>query len=189
MVGLGNPGSRYADTRHNLGADAARLLAARNGERLRDDSRARASVADTRIGSKRIVIAVPMTWMNESGLAVAALLRRYDIASPEDLVILHDELDLPSGRVKVKSGGGLAGNNGLRSINQHLGHSAFTRVRIGVDKPPGGAAKGADWVLAKIPRAQRATYDLACERACDAVELILEGGVQHAMQTINAVES
>lgn len=171
-----------------MGADAARLLADRHGERLRDDPKLRASVAEVRIDGKRVVVAVPMTWMNESGLAVASLMRRYDIAGLEQLVILHDELDLPPGRVKVKAGGGLAGNNGLRSINQHLGSASFTRVRIGVGKPPGGASKGVDWVLAKIPRAQKVDFDIACQRACDAVELILGGGAQHAMQTINAAD-
>lgn len=187
MVGLGNPGSRYQNTRHNLGADAAVVLAARHGERLREDSRLRASVAEVRIGEHRLVVAVPMTWMNESGLAVANLVRRYSIESIESLLVLHDELDLPSGRVKVKVGGGLAGNNGLRSINQHLGTSDFTRIRIGVDKPPGGAAKGADWVLSKIPASQRPDFDIACERTADAVEMIAAGGPQHAMQKINAV--
>ncbi|MEI2640413.1 MAG: aminoacyl-tRNA hydrolase [Microthrixaceae bacterium] len=186
MVGLGNPGSRYANTRHNLGADVAVLLAERFGERLRDDTKVSASVAEIRIGDKRVVVAVPMTWMNESGKAVSSLLRRYDLPGVSSLVVLHDELDLPTGRVKVKSGGGLAGNNGLRSIHQHLGTKDFTRVRLGVDKPPGGSERGADWVLAKIPRSARVDFDIACQRAADAVELIAVGGPEHAMQKINA---
>ncbi len=186
VIGLGNPGETYANTRHNLGADAARILAARYQDRLRDDPKMSASVADIRVGDRRVVVAVPMTWMNESGQAAAKLLRRYDIADYSNLVVIHDELDLPPGRIKVKSGGGLAGNNGLRSLTQHLGTQDYSRVRIGVDKPPGGAAKGADWVLAKIPKSLRTDFDIACERAADAVELILTGGVEAAMQTVNA---
>ncbi len=188
VIGLGNPGDTYANTRHNLGADAARVLVIRHQGRLRDDPKMSASVADLRIGDRRLVVAVPMTWMNESGQAAAKLLRRYDIGDYSDLVIIHDELDLPPGRVKIKSGGGLAGNNGLRSLTQHLGTQDYTRVRIGVDKPPGGAARGADWVLAKIPKSARADFDISCERAADAVELILDGGVDAAMQTVNAAQ-
>lgn len=186
VIGLGNPGDTYSNTRHNLGADAARVLVARHQDRLRDDPKTNASVADLRVGGRRIVVAVPMTWMNESGQAASKLLRRYDIADTADLVIIHDELDLPPGRVKIKAGGGLAGNNGLRSLTQYLGTQDYTRVRIGVDKPPGGASKGADWVLAKIPKKLRADFDIACERAADAVELILESGVAAAMQAVNA---
>lgn len=184
-MGLGNPGSRYDDTRHNLGAAAAVMLAGRSGVRLKEDSKVSAAVAEVRIGDQRVVVAVPMTYMNESGRAVASLMRRYDIEGPEDLVVIHDELDLPPGRVKIKSGGGIAGHNGLRSIRQHLSTDEFTRVRLGVDKPPGGSQRGADWVLAKIPKAARPELDAACERACDAVELIALDGVQRAMARIN----
>lgn len=147
-----------------------------------------ASVAEIRIGEGRVVVAIPMTYMNESGRAVSSLLRRYDVGTVENLVVLHDELDLPSGRVKIKSGGGLAGHNGLRSIHQHLSSGGFTRIRLGVDKPPGGAQQGADWVLAKVPKSARPTFEAACLRACEAVELIVEGGVQHAMAQINAAD-
>lgn len=189
MVGLGNPGARYDDTRHNLGAAAAVLLADRNGARLRDDPKVSASVAEIRIGGKRVVVAVPLTYMNDSGRAVRSLLTRYDVDGPENLVVMHDELDLPPGRVKIKSGGGIAGHNGLRSIRQHLSTEAFTRVRLGVGKPPGGSERGADWVLSKIPRAARPQFDAACERALEAVELIATGGIQHAMARINAAET
>lgn len=162
------------------------MLAERHGGRLRTDSKVSASITDIRIGTERVVVAVPTTYMNESGRAVSSLVRRYDIAGPERLVVIHDELDLPSGRVKIKSGGGIAGHNGLRSIKTHLSGSDFTRIRLGVDKPPGGAQQGADWVLSKIPKSARPVLDAACLRACEAVELIAEGGVQHAMAQINA---
>lgn len=186
VVGLGNPGERYADTRHNVGADAVAVLADRLGEKLRADTRTSALVADARIGTRRVVLAVPTTWMNESGQAVAALVRRYGIEDWSRLVVVHDELDLPPGRVKVKLGGGLAGHNGLRSIDQHLHTRDFARVRIGVGKPPGGAGKGADWVLSKVSSAARAELDMACATAADAVEAILAEGVDAAMQRFNA---
>lgn len=185
MVGLGNPGSRYANTRHNVGADAVALLAARHGERLSPDNRISALIAEMRLGTSRVAGAFPTTWMNESGQAVGPLVRRYGIDDWSRLVIVHDELDLPAGRVKVKLGGGLAGHNGLRSITQHLHTQDYVRVRIGVGRPPGGAERGADWVLSKVPAAQRVELDIAVEVAADAVELICADGVDVAMQRYN----
>lgn len=186
VVGLGNPGERYARTRHNVGADTAELLAARHGERFRNDNRCSARVAELRLDGRRVAVATPTTWMNESGRSVAQLVKRYPIEEWADLVVVHDELDLPPGRVKVKVGGGFAGHNGLRSLEQHLHTREFTRVRIGVGKPPGGAAKGADWVLSKVPAAARAELDVACEVAADAVESILLEGIDATMQRVNA---
>jgi peptidyl-tRNA hydrolase, PTH1 family len=186
VIGLGNPGDRYAHTRHNVGADTVALLAERHGERLRPDSRCSALVAEMRIGERRVAAAFPTTWMNESGRAVRPLVRRYGIESWSQLVVVHDELDLPSGRVKVKLGGGLAGHNGLRSIDQHLHTRDFVRVRIGVGKPPGGAGRGADWVLSKVSAQARAELDEACRAAAEAVELVLTTGVEAAMQRVNA---
>jgi peptidyl-tRNA hydrolase, PTH1 family len=186
VIGLGNPGDRYAHTRHNVGADTVALLAERHGERLRPDSRCSALVAEMRIGERRVAAAFPTTWMNESGRAVRPLVRRYGIESWSQLVVVHDELDLPSGRVKVKLGGGLAGHNGLRSIDQHLHTRDFVRVRIGVGKPPGGAGRGADWVLSKVSAQARAELDEACRAAAEAVELVLTSGVEAAMQQVNA---
>jgi len=186
VVGLGNPGAKYEHTRHNVGADAVALLAARHGERLRADSRTSALVAELRPGGKRVAVAFPTTWMNESGQSVGALVRRYGIEDWHRLVVVHDELDLPPARVKVKLGGGLAGHNGLRSITAHLHTQDYVRVRIGVGKPPGGADRGADWVLSKVPKAQRVELDISCEVAADAVEAILDDGVEAAMQRFNA---
>ena len=185
MVGLGNPGSRYTNTRHNVGADAVALLAARHGERLSPDNRTSALIAEMRLGTSRVAGAFPTTWMNESGQAVGPLVRRYGIDDWSRLVIVHDELDLPAGRVKVKLGGGLAGHNGLRSITQHLHTQDYVRVRIGVGRPPGGAERGADWVLSKVPAAQRVELDIAVEVAADAVEMICADGVDVAMQRYN----
>lgn len=185
VVGLGNPGDRYSNTRHNVGVDAVALLAQRHGERLSPDKRTSALVAEMRIGTARVAGAFPTTWMNESGQAVGPLVRRYGIDDWNRLVVVHDELDLPAGRVKVKVGGGLAGHNGLRSITQHLHTQDYVRVRIGVGRPPGGAERGADWVLSKVPSAQRVELDIAIQEAADAVELILSDGVDAAMQRYN----
>jgi len=186
VVGLGNPGTRYENTRHNVGADAVSLLVSRHGERLKADPRTNALVAELRPGGRRVAVAVPTTWMNDSGQSVAALVRRYGIEDWTKLVVVHDELDLEPGRLKVKLGGGLAGHNGLRSITAHLHTQDYVRVRIGVGKPPGGSDRGADWVLSKVPKAQRVELDIACERAADAVEMILDQGVDAAMQHANA---
>ena len=186
VIGLGNPGTRYENTRHNVGAHLAALLCARHGERLTPDSRSSALVAELRPGGRRVAVAFPTTWMNDSGQSVAALVRRYGIEDWTKLVVIHDELDLEPGRLKVKLGGGLAGHNGLRSITAHLHTQDYARIRIGVGKPPGGSDKGADWVLSKVPKAQRVELDSACERATDAVEMILDEGVDAAMQHFNA---
>jgi peptidyl-tRNA hydrolase, PTH1 family len=186
VIGLGNPGDRYANTRHNVGADTVAVLAERHGERLRPDNRCSALVAELRLDGRRVAAAFPTTWMNESGRSVGQLVRRYRIEDWSQLVVVHDELDLPPGRVKVKAGGGLAGHNGLRSLDQHLHSREFVRVRIGVGKPPGGAGKGADWVLSKVSGSTRVELDLACAAAADAVEAIAADGVDAAMQRFNA---
>jgi PTH1 family peptidyl-tRNA hydrolase len=185
VVGLGNPGLEYAHTRHNSGADTVGLLAERHGGRLRDGMRNERAMSDTvRIGSVVVALAVPQTYYNESGLSVAALARRHDVEDPARIVIVHDELDLPPGRVKVKQGGGLAGNNGLKSIKAHLHTDAFVRVRIGVGKPP-GRQQGADHVLRRPGKGERVELDIALAEAADAVELIVAGGVERAMERYN----
>lgn len=188
VIGLGNPGDRYTNTRHNVGVVALDDLVARHDGRFSRDKRADALVAELHIGAKRVTAAFPTTWMNESGRAVSALVRRHELEDWSQLVVLHDELDLDPGRVKVKLGGGLAGHNGLRSITQHLHTQDYARVRIGVGRPPGGAARGADWVLSKIPSAQRTDLQIACARAADAVDAILDLGVDAAMQRFNQAD-
>ena len=123
--------------------------------------------------------------MNDSGRAVAPLVRRFGVDDMERLVIVHDELDLPLGVVKVKSGGGLAGHNGLRSIKAHLHSDAFTRVRIGIGKPPGGKERGADHVLTAPSKSVRVELDVSIEVAADAVECILTEGLAVAQNRFN----
>jgi PTH1 family peptidyl-tRNA hydrolase len=183
VVGLGNPGSEFAGTRHNVGADVVERLAARHGGSLRR-SRERALADEVRIDGQRVALAFPQTYMNLSGESVALLVKRHGITDPERLVVVHDELDLPLGRIKLKRGGGLAGHNGLRSITSHLHTDGFLRVRIGIGKPP-GKQQGADHVLRRPPKAVRAELDVVVEEAADAVEAILADGMDAAMNRYN----
>lgn len=183
VVGLGNPGKEYAHSRHNVGADAVELVASRVSASLKA-GRDRALVAEVTIAGKRCVLAFPTTYMNLSGESVSALVRRYGFDEPGQIVVIHDELDLPPGALKVKSGGGLAGHNGLRSITQHLKTQDYVRIRIGVGKP-GSKEQGADHVLKRVPKAEREVLDVTIERAADAVESIVTEGVDAAMRRFN----
>lgn len=183
VVGLGNPGAEYAGTRHNVGAEVVDRLAGRHGERLKK-GKERALVAEARVDGRRLALAFPQTYMNESGASVAALVRRHGIDDLQRLVVVHDELDLPTGRVKVKVGGGVAGHNGLRSIQAHLHSTGFVRIRIGIDKPP-DSRRGADYVLARPGKAERTELDVAVEEAADAVLVVLDEGPAAAMNRFN----
>jgi peptidyl-tRNA hydrolase, PTH1 family len=182
VVGLGNPGDDYARTRHNAGAEVVELLARRHGGKLHG-SKGRARSDEVRIGAKRVALAIPLTYMNDSGEAVAGLMRRLGV-EPDQIVIVHDELDLPPAVLRVKVGGGLAGHNGLRSIKQHLHTEEFMRVRIGVGKPP-SKERGADHVLSRVSKREREAMDVTLEEAADAVETIVNDGVQAAMNRYN----
>ena len=188
VVGLGNPGEKYARTRHNVGEEAVRLLAERAGVTLKG-GRDNALVAETRIagpdGPERVVLAFPITFMNDSGQAVSSLVRRYRIESPERIIVIQDELDLPPGELKIKAGGGLAGHNGLRSITQHLKSQDYLRIRIGVGKPEHKDV-GKGHVLSKVPKAERELLDIRIADAADAAELIIARGVDAAMQRYNS---
>ena len=183
VVGLGNPGAEFEGTRHNVGGEAVALLASRHGVRLKR-GRERSLMAELRLDGRLLALAVPLTYMNESGEVLNHLVRRHGIEELSRLVILHDELDLPVGRVKVKVGGGLAGHNGLKSVKAHLHDDGFVRVRIGIGKPP-GRQSGADFVLRRPSPADRAALDVAAEEAADAVETILLEGPSTAMNRYN----
>ena len=183
VVGLGIPGDEYARSRHNVGADTVAVLAGRHGGRLKR-GRERALSTEVRPGGRLLALAVPLTYYNLAGEAVRLLVGRHRIEDPHRLVVVHDELDLPPGRMKVKVGGGLAGNNGLRSIKAHLHTDDFVRIRIGVGKPP-GRMEGADQVLRRPGKAERAQLDVVIQEAADAVELIAAGGPERAMERYN----
>ncbi len=188
IVGLGNPGSKYSRTRHNVGFEAIELLATRLNATLKA-GRDRALFAEVNTTmntqTRHLLLAMPTTFMNESGNAVGPLARRYAITDPLKIIVIHDELDLEPGVVKVKSGGGLAGHNGLASITQHLKTQDFLRVRIGVGKPP-SKEQGGDHVLSKIPARERELLDISVQVAADAVQLIVAEGLDAAMRNINA---
>lgn len=181
---MGNPGAAYAHTRHNVGADVVGILAERNQTRLKASSREHALTAEARAGGRLVALAIPQTFMNDSGLAVARLVRRYGVDDLERLVVVQDELDLPVGRMKLKAGGGTAGHNGLRSIEAHLHSNGFSRVRIGVGKPA-GRREGADHVLSRFGKREQVEIDLIVQQAADAVEVILADGMATAMNRFN----
>ena len=184
VVGLGNPGDQYARTRHNAGRWVVDELVRRHDGRLRRARRQQALVCELRLAQRRVAAAAPVTWMNESGRAVAPLVRRFGIRDLSCLVVVHDELDLPVGRLKVKTGGGLAGHKGLESIRAHVRSEAFTRVRIGVGRPD-MTPKGGDYVLKRPGRVERAELEAVVERAADAVEYYLDHGLEPTMNRFN----
>src|SRR3954447_1611469 len=183
VVGLANPGKEYDGTRHNVGGEVVELLARRHGGTLKK-AKERATTAEVIVDGKRLALAIPLTYMNLSGESVAPLVRRHGIDDPHLLVIVHDELDLPVGTLRVKVGGGLAGNNGLKSVKAHLHTDDFVRVRVGIGKP-NHKTQGADHVLKKPGKTDRAELDIVVQEAADAVELILVAGADRAMNQVN----
>ncbi len=184
VVGLGNPGDDYVGTRHNVGADVIAVLADRHGGSLRR-SRELALSCEVRIGGQRVALAFPQTFMNESGQSVRKLVHRHGVDDPSRIVVVHDELDLPVGGLRVKVGGGLAGHNGLKSITAHLKTQDYLRVRLGVGRPP-GRQSSADHVLRRPGKAEAAELGVIVQKAADAVEAILAEGVDATMGRVNA---
>jgi PTH1 family peptidyl-tRNA hydrolase len=181
IVGLGNPGAEHEDTRHNAGFWLCERLAARHGVDLRRESRFHGITGRTR---EQVWLLLPQTFMNRSGQAVAALARFYRIL-PAEMLVLHDELDLPPGALRLKFGGGLGGHNGLKDIAAHLGTQDFWRLRIGVGHP-GDRNQVVDYVLKKPRSEERALIDAALERALEHWPLIWRGEYPAAMQKLNA---
>jgi len=179
IVGLANPGVEYRGTRHNVGAAAVEELAVRLGASLKVDTRLRAQIAEPNVAGARVIVAVPTTYMNESGSAIVPLVRRGGIEDLGRLLIVHDELDLAPGRLQLKVGGGLAGHNGLRSISGALGDESFSRLRIGIGKPP-SKDRGADWVLSRPTASARAELDGSILAAADALEDVIRDGIDAA---------
>ena len=193
VVGLGNPGPEYAGNRHNVGAMAVEELAARDatgvpGSRASFKAhKARARVAEVRlrVPGPKVVLAVPSTYMNVSGGPVAALLSYYDVPVGR-LIVLHDELDIDPGLVRLKQGGGEGGHNGLRSISQSIGSKHYLRVRLGIGRPP-GRQDPADFVLKDFSKAERTdVLPFLLDDAADAVEALIEVGLLDAQQRFHA---
>jgi PTH1 family peptidyl-tRNA hydrolase len=183
VIALGNPGADYAGTRHNIGVEVVEALA-RQGSATLKAGKERALTAEVTIAGKRLALAFPQTFMNLSGESAALLVRRYGIDDAAHIVVIHDELDIPVGAMKVKVGGGLAGHNGLKSLKQHLHDDRFIRVRIGVGRPP-GTQSGADYVLKRPGKADRELLDVVVARATEAVVCIATEGPDVAMNRFN----
>lgn len=182
VVGLGNPGEEYAGSRHNLGAEVVELLAERHHVRLRK-GKERALVGETTFEGRRVTLAIPVTYVNESGLAVRPLVRRFGV-TPEQLVVVHDELDLPFETVRLKRGGGEGGHNGLRSITRSTGTKDYLRVWVGIGRPP-GRQDPADFVLKDFSSTERKQLDLLIGEAADATELLLTKGLEAAQNEVH----
>ena len=183
VVGLGNPGDNYARTRHNLGFMVADLLAARLGSKFKAHKRSGAEVVSGRLAGHSVVLAKPRCYMNESGRQVGPLAKFYSV-SPADIVVIHDDLDLDFGRIRLKIGGGEGGHNGLRSVASALGTKDFQRVRIGIGRPPGRKDPAA-FVLENFTAAERAEVPTICEQAADATELLIELGLEPAQNRVH----
>jgi peptidyl-tRNA hydrolase, PTH1 family len=184
IVGLGNPGPRYAKNRHNAGYLVTDLLAVRMSGSWRLNRFGRGQVVEGHLNpGHRVILARARGYMNESGGAVASLLRAYKIPI-ERLVVVHDELDLPFDAVRIKKNGGAGGHNGVRSVMDALGSGEFTRVRLGIGRPP-GREDPADFVLRDYDPAQRASLLSQIERAADAVECIVANGVTVSQNVFN----
>ncbi|HVB52324.1 MAG TPA: aminoacyl-tRNA hydrolase [Acidimicrobiales bacterium] len=184
IVGLANPGSEYEGSRHNVGGDALRLVATRRGAQLSLERRQRAMSVTVHTPRGPVTLAVPTTFMNESGAALAPLLRRTSIDDLSHLVVVHDELDLEPGRLQLKFGGGLAGHNGLRSIAQFLGTQDFARLRVGIGKPP-SKEQGADYVLRRPSGKRREAHEVDVALAADAIETLLDYDFEEAQRRVN----
>jgi len=188
VVGLGNPGPTYAGHRHNVGFLTADELAKRTGARFGAAKGMRAETADARLGpppgTARLVLVKSRTYMNDTGAAVSSVLSFYKLG-PERMIVVHDELDIDPGQIRVKFGGGDNGHNGLKSIRRSIGTGDFYRVRIGVGRPP-GRQDPADFLLSNFPASARADVALEVDRAADAVESLVSAGLERTQSTFNS---
>jgi peptidyl-tRNA hydrolase, PTH1 family len=184
VVGLGNPGPNYAQTRHNLGFMVADRLAARLGSKFKAHKRSGAEIVTGQLSGRSVVLAKPRCYMNESGRQVGPLAKFYSVPAA-DIVVIHDELDIAFGQIRLKIGGGEGGHNGVRSVVAGLGTKEFQRVRIGIGRPPGRKDPAA-FVLENFTAAERAEVPAMCEQAADATELLVELGLEPAQNRVHA---
>ncbi|MEC3951886.1 aminoacyl-tRNA hydrolase [Nocardia sp. CDC153] len=183
VVGLGNPGSEYERTRHNVGFMVADVLAERVGGRFTVHKKSGADLLEARLDGRKVLLAKPRTYMNLSGRPVAALAKFFSVPATE-VIVVHDELDLPFGAVRLKRGGGEGGHNGLRSISQALTTKDYLRVRFGIGRPP-GRQDPADFVLKPFSAPERKEVPVIVEQAADAVELLLRVGLETAQNQLH----
>jgi PTH1 family peptidyl-tRNA hydrolase len=184
IVGLGNPGLRYAHTRHNAGFDTVDLIAARQSWSW-DSKRGKSLLTSGMLGPEKLILAKPQTYMNDSGFAVTDLVRFYklDLA---DLLVICDDLDLPLGKIRLRTGGSAGGQHGLEDTIRHLGTNAFARIKIGIGRPQQGRDENIDYLLSAPRGDERIALDAACERAADAAMCWATDGPQDAMNRYNA---
>lgn len=183
VVGLGNPGAQYAKTRHNVGFMVADVLAARMGAPFKVHKRSGAEIVTGRLGHRPIVLAKPRCYMNESGRQVGPLAKFYSVDAG-DVIVIHDELDIDFGKIRLKIGGGEGGHNGLRSVANALGTKEFQRVRIGIGRPPGRKDPAA-FVLENFGSTERPEVPVICEQGADACELLIEVGLEAAQNQLH----
>jgi len=182
LVGLGNPGSKYEKTRHNIGFRFLDLFAKSEGLSFSSSPRFHADTATTIMNGEKVLLVKPQTFMNNSGESVAPLAKYYNI-EPLDITVVYDDLDLPSGKLRIKSGGGHGGHNGLRSINQHLPNADYTRVKIGIGRPPSGDIT--PWVLGGADEADRADERRIFDALLPQIPLIISGERDKAANKIH----
>jgi len=183
VVGLGNPGPEYAGNRHNAGSLVADELAARAGGRFRSH-KAGVNLAEGRLAGRRVAVAKPQSYMNLSGGPVAGTLKFFTL-SPAELIVVHDELDIEFGAVRLKFGGGAGGHNGLRSITKSVDTADYYRVRVGIGRPP-GRMDPADFLLRDFSAAERKELPFVVDRAADAVTALLTGSLESAQNSFHA---
>ncbi|MGW0007769.1 aminoacyl-tRNA hydrolase [Nocardia grenadensis] len=183
VVGLGNPGPAYERTRHNVGFLVADSLAERVGGRFTAHKKSGADLLQARLDGRQVLIAKPRSYMNLSGRPVAALARFFSVP-PTEVVVIHDELDIPFGEIRLKRGGGEGGHNGLRSVSGALTSKDYLRTRIGIGRPP-GRQDPADYVLKPFSSVERKELPTVVEQAADAVELLLRVGLEAAQNQLH----
>ena len=183
IAGLGNPGRQYADTRHNMGFMALDILGQRHNIGYPEDGH-KAMFGKGRIGAEKVVLVKPMTYMNLSGESLLSICSYFKIDIATELIVMYDDIDLDPGQLRIRKSGSAGGHNGMKNIVKLLGTQDFTRIRIGVGAKPKGWDL-ADYVLAHLSQEESAPMKDALERAADAVELILEDGVDAAMNRFN----
>lgn len=183
IIGLGNPGGEYDRTRHNIGFEVIHSLAGAHDIKI-GRPRAAAVAGSGRIGDECVVLAMPLTMMNASGVAVVRLCHLYDL-EPADLIVIVDDLNLDLGQLRLRRGGSAGGHNGLKSINEKLGTKDYPRLRIGIGSPPGGVS-ARDWVLSEFAPDEREAADEAVKRATACIEMAVTEGIEAAMNEFNS---